>query len=427
MADPLSLSVSIIAVLQLTSTVVQYLCDVKGAVDERQRVLHEVSSISGMFYILKDLGERGSHDPVNEDWSAIVRSLQVPNGPLDQFKLALERLASKLEPTSGLTRMTKTLTWPFEKKEIMSILGVMERQKSLFSLAMQKDQNSLNIQIKEDLEGLGAGVSRLLVASSYQMSRLQTQEMEAMLNWLCPLDFFIQHKAFLRRRQEGTGRWFLKAPELVKWLDGPSSTLFCPGIPGAGKTMIAATVIDHCSRLAYGTTSGLAYIYCNCRDQAAQTEVNLIACLLKQLVQQRGHAPESLVGLYTGCPSRASVPSLDEIFSILISYISTFSRVFVLVDALDECLDQSGTRRQFIGKLRSVQNSDIVKLMVTSRLIPSIQQEFQDDLKLPIRACEEDVEMFLNAEIRCLSHCVTRDTTLQAAIKSAIIEAIDGM
>lgn len=58
MTDPLSTSASIIAVLQLTGTVVQYLNDAKGASEDRQRILAEISSTSGVLFLLKDLAER---------------------------------------------------------------------------------------------------------------------------------------------------------------------------------------------------------------------------------------------------------------------------------------------------------------------------------------------------------------------------------
>ncbi|MCJ1385894.1 hypothetical protein MMC17_009018 [Xylographa soralifera] len=431
MADPLSLSASIVAVLQLALTVAHYLHDVKGASDERQRLLNEVSSVSGTLYILKDFGERALQERLDEDWNAIVRSLQVPNGPLDQFKSALEKLALKFEPVGGLKRLAKTITWPFEKKEILSILEVIERQKSLFSLALQKDQSSLNLQIKALIDHLSMDVSQLLVASQYQTSRLQYQEMEALLNWLCPLDFPLQHRALLRRKQEGTGQWFIEATAFVEWFDRTASTLFYPGIPGAGKTMIAATVVDHLSRTIRDTDNGLAYIYCNYRDQAAQNATNLIASLLKQLIQQRRIAPDSLMRLHSrrkkSEPSKISEPSMDDMFPMLLSYITRFSQVFLVIDALDECLDHDGTRRQLLGKLRFLQKSGIVKLMITSRFIPNIQREFEHDSELEIRATKEDVETFLNAQMMCLPHCITRDTTLQIAIKDAIIQAVDGM
>lgn len=136
MGDPLSVSASIVAVLQLTGTVVQYLNDVKEAPKDRQRILGELSVASGILYLLRDLAERPQY---GDAWSVTVRSLNVPNGPLDQFKLALELLTSKLAPVEGLKKMRKALTWPFQKAEIQSVISMIERQKSIFNLALQND------------------------------------------------------------------------------------------------------------------------------------------------------------------------------------------------------------------------------------------------------------------------------------------------
>jgi hypothetical protein len=136
MSDPLSISASVTAILQLTSTVVQYLSDVKGFAEERNRIIEEVSYISGFLYILKDLAERPQGE---ETWSATVASLNVPNGQLEQFRIVLEQLASKLEPVRGLKKIGKQLAWPFQKNEVKSILNTIERQKAIFNLALQND------------------------------------------------------------------------------------------------------------------------------------------------------------------------------------------------------------------------------------------------------------------------------------------------
>lgn len=63
----------------------------------------------------------------------------MPNGPLEQFKAALETLAAKLAPADGLKKLRKSLMWPFQEKEIKDILSTIERQKALFGLARQND------------------------------------------------------------------------------------------------------------------------------------------------------------------------------------------------------------------------------------------------------------------------------------------------
>lgn len=136
MTDPLSISASIIAVLQLSGTVIEYLNDVKGASEDRYRLLNEVTSISGLLYFLKD---RATQSQYGDSWSTTLASLNTPKGPLEQFKSALERLTLKLAPVEGWRKGGKALAWPFRKEEIKEILSAIERHKSLFSLALQND------------------------------------------------------------------------------------------------------------------------------------------------------------------------------------------------------------------------------------------------------------------------------------------------
>lgn len=137
MTDPLSISASITALLQLTSTVIQYLSGVKGAPEDRQRILSELASVIGFLYTLEDQADKAKQ---GDQWSSTLQSLNVPKGPLDQLRRALERLSSKLAPSAtGLKKVSKAITWPFQKEEIREILGSIERQKALFNLARQND------------------------------------------------------------------------------------------------------------------------------------------------------------------------------------------------------------------------------------------------------------------------------------------------
>lgn len=63
----------------------------------------------------------------------------MPKGPLEQFKAALEQLASKLASVKGLKKVEKNLIWPFQEQEVTEILSTIERQKSLFALIVIND------------------------------------------------------------------------------------------------------------------------------------------------------------------------------------------------------------------------------------------------------------------------------------------------
>jgi len=63
--------------------------------------------------------------------------------------------------------------------------------------------------------------------------------------------------------------------------------LFCPGIPGAGKTILTAITIDDLTTRFRGEVDiRIAYLYYNLRRQDEQKADELLASLLKQLSQE---------------------------------------------------------------------------------------------------------------------------------------------
>lgn len=120
----------------------------------------------------------------------------------------------------------------------------------------------------------------------------QTQEHNDILDWLTPVNYGPQQSDFLGRRQPGTGEWLLDTPEFRTWRDTSGQTLFCPGIPGAGKTTLTSTVADYLvTMFRDDNTVGIAYFYCNFRRQDEQTAKDLLALLLKQLAKVCHRSP----------------------------------------------------------------------------------------------------------------------------------------
>ena len=135
MGDPLSTTASIIATIQLSEKVSKYLCDVKDAPEECYTLLSEVAASKALLEIL----ERKATSAGQGYPSDAVNLLNVPNGPLHQFERELKRIESKLGPADGFAKISKRLRWPFQKREAKNILKAIERQKSLFLLALQND------------------------------------------------------------------------------------------------------------------------------------------------------------------------------------------------------------------------------------------------------------------------------------------------
>lgn len=246
-----------------------------------------------------------------------------------------------------------------------------------------------------------------------------------LLEWTSPTDYPAQQSDIIKRRQEGTGQWFLDAPEVARWLSEAKGTLFCPGIPGGGKTMIAAIAIDHLLKSVQNSSHGIAYVYCNYKAQEEQDASSMLAAILKQLVQARPSIVEPVERLHKQHADRGTRPSLDEVFGALRNVLARYSTVHIVIDALDECRD--GTHRQFLAKLRDLQVGRDIRLMATSRFIPDIVDAFREALRLEVQASREDVKRFVAGQTYRLPRCIQRDPALRDMVQEKIVAAVDGM
>jgi hypothetical protein len=134
--DGLSVAASIIAVLQLTGAVIGYLNDVKDAPKECQQCTIEASNIQNLLINLRYRLEQGQ---AGDPWFTAVRALNIENGPLDQYKQALEQLRSRVEIQDGVQKVKRRLLWKFSKEEVASILARMERLNNLVNIALEMD------------------------------------------------------------------------------------------------------------------------------------------------------------------------------------------------------------------------------------------------------------------------------------------------
>lgn len=90
-------------------------------------------------------------------------------------------------------------------------------------------------------------------------------------------------------------------------------------------------------------------------------------------------------------------PSLDEIARLLRSQVEKFAKVFIVIDALDECPEHDQTRKHFLAEIRGLLPK--ISLMVTSRNMPSIEIMFRHDTRLEIRAQDQDVRKFISSQM----------------------------
>ena len=188
---------------------------------------------------------------------------------------------------------------------------------------------------------------------------------------------------------------------------------------------MTSVVINHLNRKFENDASiGIAYIYCNYRQQLEQAPADLLLSLLKQLVQEQPSLPEKVKTLYDCHKDKRTRPSFDEISKVLHSIVADYSRAFILVDALDECQEEG--RRSLLSEIFCLQAKTGASFFTTSRDILEITKEFKRSTSLSIRASNEDVRKYLDGHMSRLK-CVSQNLTLQEKIKTEIAKAVDGM
>lgn len=247
------------------------------------------------------------------------------------------------------------------------------------------------------------------------------------LDWLTPIEYGPQHSDFFNRREPGTGQWFLACDEYQIWLNSNEHTLFCPGIPGSGKSILTAIVVnDLITIFRNDPTIGIAYIYLDFRQKDDQNIENLMASLLKQLARSQSF-PKSVIDLYNRHKDTQTKPSADEILEVLQSVAALYLKVFVVVDALDECQSFNNCRSRLLSCIFRLQASTAANLFVTSRPIPNIEVHFNTHLRREIFATTEDIHIYLKGHASDLPRCVLKKPDIQEKIKNEISSAVEGM
>ena len=187
----------------------------------------------------------------------------------------------------------------------------------------------------------------------------------------------------------------------------------------------SSVIVNHLEQTSEDGTA-VACIYCNYKEQN-QTTINLVASLLQQLIQGQLTLSDDIITIYRRHTRKQTRPSLTEYSELLQSVTRRFSKVFIVVDALDECSVRNGSRG-FLSELRKLPPN--IHLLVTSRYTGDIEHEFAEAACLEISALDEDIRKYIETRIKTqpqLIHHIKVDPTIRGTILDTIVQKADGM
>lgn len=120
-------------------------------------------------------------------------------------------------------------------------------------------------------------------------------------------------------------------------------------------------------------------------------------------------------------------PSANEISTALRLVSATYAKVFIVIDALDECQTSDGCRAKLLSEVFDLQKLEAVNILATSRFIPDIVERFAGSASLEIHATKEDVKIYLENHMDLLPRFVPQNSMIREEIASTISDVVDGM
>ncbi|KAJ7117127.1 ankyrin repeat-containing domain protein [Mycena epipterygia] len=257
-----------------------------------------------------------------------------------------------------------------------------------------------------------------------QKQHMDDAKCDKILEWMSPLNSFQRQADVFSKWQPGTGGWLLASPEFRDWESASGKILWCHGMPGAGKTVLASLVVNHLQCQSHTENIGVACIYLNYKEAESQTPQNLLGTLWRQLVLGKPIALE-VHALYEKHREQQTRLTLDEVCKTLSLSVVQYSKVYLIVDAVDEYPEEQ--RTILLESLAAIGSN----VMLTSRPHIDPDSTFLPNLQLvEIKATENDMQQYIDTQIskssRLSKHVRTRPE-LADEIRSKILNNVNGM
>ncbi|KAJ5752462.1 hypothetical protein N7520_009379 [Penicillium odoratum] len=392
-----------------------------------QGILDDVKVLSN---VLRDIDDYEPDESLDEqrkrDLNIVSESCQSVLNDLDRKLDRYQELGASFKSI----HMKRIPRWAWERihwdqAEIQVFRNQISQNIDALNLLLTGINSHVALQTKNLVKSTKEEIDRLV--------RYQDQEkIQRILEWLSPINAATKQADIFSGRQEGTGQWFIQTNSFRQWVHSTTlyqRTLFCPGIPGAGKTFLASTVVNELQHsFQHDSSVGLAFFYCEFRERV--TLESILSCILGQLARKLPVFPEPLEDLYDDHLETRTRPSASSLLEALDITISRFIKVFIVIDALDECILPGGTRATLLDNIFALQTRYNLGFLATSRDHPEITVRFDGKPCLRIRANEDDIERFLRGQldqVDVLPGFVQRKPELQKEIVTKITKAVDGM
>lgn len=197
-------------------------------------------------------------------------------------------------------------------------------------------------------------------------------------------------------------------------------------------TLSSSTIIEHLETTRISSRVPLAFFYCDYRSESAQLPQVVASSLLRQLVARAPVLPQQVLDEQlrsSTSTGHAEALTIDLLSDLVGSVLSCCDGAYLVLDAIDECLDAS-QRNRLMQVLQQLVLIPGTKVLITGR------DHVLEDRDLPglwaeapsirVAAREEDLRLLVQSRLRQRAKRLRLSAALEAKIISAVIDTAHG-
>ncbi|KAH7190158.1 hypothetical protein DER44DRAFT_844823 [Fusarium oxysporum] len=257
------------------------------------------------------------------------------------------------------------------------------------------------------------------MTSDYRFAKIE--------RWLSPSDYSTNANLARKRRHPGTGTWLLNSPAFQEWKLGSRQHLWLYGLAGAGKTVLSTTILDHLLQIDTYTTLTFFFDFNDARKQKLE---DLLRSLAVQLYHTGNETARRLDSLFTSHDDGRRQPDTGALSACINTMIQITGKIFVIIDALDECT----TREELLQWIRGLASSN-AQILVTGRPEAEFQGEIprlfdeRNCVLLDKKAVNADIRSYVNVTLEQKPDFVDKKLSqgILDEIRDKIGDGADGM
>jgi hypothetical protein len=420
---------NVASVIQISGQILKacfaYYQAVHDAERDIERIVGVVTTLKGVLEGLRDLVDTKPTDEAKPVLDPLFEPLKQCDDALRELGkglgMSIEEPAKCSQVKIGFRMKAR---WPFKSRDLEKILVRIEAHKTTFILAVSSNSLRTTRAIESTVTEISESIQMIAINQS---GMAQSMQDTAVIRWLnaSVADPSSNHESAKKKREPTTGSWFIESDDFKSWIQRVGAFAWLYGIPGAGKTVLCSTIIEHVQEVCSAKSAyQYAYFYFDFNDITKQKTSQMLQSVIAQLCSRRRDIPAELYELYKRNGDGQRQPTLQQLIETL-HVLAKDSRTYIIMDALDE----SSEREELLETLTKELND--VNILVTSRKEQDISEFLNDVADITVSLAGSKIDNDIDLHVR---KCLETDkqfrnwsSSLKQKIEKALVKKADGM